>query len=171
MISKYLNAEEYDLYYKTYTDKSSDINILKGLQHNLKEVIDFFSKIPKSKHDFAYESGKWTIKQVLLHIIDTERIFSYRALRIARSDKTPLAGFNQDEYANTYDIKERSMKSLINEYELVRKTTIALYESFTKADLIKIGTASGSNISVRAIGYILTGHENHHILVIKSRYF
>ncbi|WP_299128721.1 DinB family protein [uncultured Winogradskyella sp.] len=169
-ISNKIHKEEYNPYYKTYINKATDLDLIKGLKSNLESHTDFYSNIALEKHNYAYAEGKWTIKQILLHIIDTERIFAYRALRIARRDVTPLAGFEQDDYMLNSNIKERTLKSLIAEYRAVRHSTIALFESFTQADLLFIGQASGSPISVRAIGYIIMGHENHHNTVISERY-
>ena len=170
MISNNLNPKEYNSYYKSYIDKSTDVNIVQGLNKNLDAVVSFYSNIPQEKHDFAYAKGKWTVKDILLHIIDTERIFTYRALRIARQDKTPLAGFEQDDYVVSGQSSSRSLDNILEEYKAVRQASIALYQSFDSNTLEQIGEASGFPISVRAIGYILTGHENHHNQIIIGRY-
>ncbi len=170
MISNLLSAEEYDPYYKSYIDNAADIDVIKGLDENLKDNIEFYLSINAEKHDYAYAEGKWTIKDVLLHIVDTERIFAYRVLRIARNDKTPLAGFEQNDYAASVNTKERTLDSLVKEYEAVRNATISLFKSFDEGQFNQIGTASGSPISVRALGYIITGHENHHNKVITEKY-
>ena len=170
MISNNLNPNEFNSYYTSYIDNATGINIIEGLKQNLDAVVTFYSNVPNDKHDYAYAEGKWTIKDVLLHIIDTERIFSYRALRIARQDKTSLAGYEQDDYAITAKANSRSLASILEEYKAVRQASIALYNSFDSAALKEIGEASGFPISVRAIGYILTGHENHHNQVVKERY-
>ena len=170
MISNNLNSKEYNTYYKSYIDHATDLNIVEGLKQNLNSVVSFYSNIPQEKHDYAYAKGKWTVKDILLHIIDTERIFTYRALRIARQDKTPLAGFDQDDYVASVSASTRALTNILEEYKAVRQASIALYSSFDSMALEQIGEASGFPISVRAIGYILTGHENHHNLVIKERY-
>ncbi|WP_111682664.1 DinB family protein [Winogradskyella tangerina] len=170
MISNQLDASEYHPYYKAYIDKATGTVIVEGLKSNLQTVSDFLSEIPKRKHNYAYAEGKWTIKEVLLHIIDTERIFAYRALRIARGDQTPLAGFEQNDYVIKSNASNRSFESLVQEYESVRKATISLFDSFDRTSQQRVGEASGAPISVRALGYIITGHENHHIEVIKTRY-
>ncbi|WP_400078949.1 DinB family protein [Winogradskyella sp. R77965] len=170
MISETLNTKEFNPYYKSYIDSASNLNIVEGLKQNLDSVVSFYSAIPAQKHNFAYAEGKWTVKDILLHIIDTERIFTYRALRIARQDKTALVGFDQDEYVVSAKAGSRSLFDLIEEYKIVRQGSIALYRSFNSGDLEQIGEASGFPISVRAIGYILTGHENHHNQVIRERY-
>lgn len=170
MTSDQLNSSEYNPFYKNYITNATSGTIIEGLVKNLETVVSFYSVIPYAKHDFAYSEGKWTIKDILLHVIDTERIFQYRALRIARQDSTPLAGFEQDDYIAPANATKRSMESLIEEYKSVRQASITLFRSFNLSALMQIGEASGFPITVRAIGYILTGHENHHINIIKSRY-
>jgi hypothetical protein len=170
MISNELNQNEYNSYYKTYIDYATGIDIVKGLEQNLENVVLFYMSIPFIKHDYAYAEGKWTVKYVLLHIIDTERVFAYRALRIARQDKTALSGFEQDDYVLNGNAKSRSLANLLEEYESVRQSTIVLYKSFVSNEIKEIGEASGFPISVRALGCICTGHENHHNHVITERY-
>ena len=170
MISNQLSPGEYNIYYKNYIDIATSLNIIEGLKQNLDAIVSFYLDLPQEKHEYAYAEGKWTIKDILLHIIDTERIFTYRALRIARQDETALAGFEQDDYVISAKANTRSLSSLIEEYKSVRQASIVLYESFDSGDLEKVGSASGSLISVKAIGYILTGHENHHNQVIRERY-
>lgn len=165
-----INPEEYNSYYTPYIQLATNENICKGLTINLKKVVDFYKSIPEEKLDYCYAEDKWSVKDILLHIIDTERIFSYRALRISRNDKTPILGFEQDDYVLYANAKNRSIDSLLDEYVSVRQSTLSLFEPFTDAQLKFTGLASGSPISVRAIGYILTGHENHHNNVIVERY-
>ncbi|MFP4846817.1 DinB family protein [Winogradskyella sp. PE311] len=171
MLSNTLNTGEFNPYYAVYIDKATDVDIVKGLKQNLDTVVNFYSNLPNEKHSYAYEAGKWTIKDILLHIIDTERIFSYRALRIGRKDTTAIAGFEQDDYVANCYAEKRSLESLIEEYKSVRLATISLFKSYEDDVLRHIGMASGSPVSVRAIGYIITGHENHHNQIIKERYF
>ncbi|MEZ4855970.1 MAG: DinB family protein [Gelidibacter sp.] len=170
MIAKDLTVGEYNPYYQTYIDKANALAIPEGLSANSKSVVAFFESIPKDKLEYRYAEGKWTIKELLHHIIDTERIFAYRALRVARKDKTPLPGFDENEYVLPAKSNDRSIESLLNEYKAVRQATLALFETFTNEMLIEIGTASNSPISARAIGFIITGHENHHCEVVKERY-
>lgn len=165
-----LNTNEYNSYYKSYIERASKKTINEGLRDNLEKVVNFFKTIPSEKHDYSYANGKWTIKDILLHLIDTERVFAYRALRISRNDKTPMSGFEQDDYVLNGFANNRSIESLLDEYIAVRKSTIALYSSFNADALLKLGEASGYPISVRALGYIITGHENHHCDIIKERY-
>ena len=167
---EYLNNDEYNPYYGAYIDKATSTDIIEGLSYNLKSISTFFESIPKSKEDYAYADGKWTIKDILLHLIDTERVFSYRALRIARGDSTQLPGFDQDLYVENALATNRTLTSLIEEYKSLRQSTLTLFKTFTPEMLMATGTASDSAISVRAIGYILSGHENHHVMIIKDRY-
>jgi len=167
---KNLNTNEYNPYYRSYIDKAQQLDAVKGLKENLESVTSFYSSIPKEKHDYAYAEGKWTVKDVLLHIIDTERVFAYRALRIARQDKIPMVGFEQDDYVANGFAQSRTLENLLEEYKAVRKATIALFCSFNSATMLQIGEASGSPFSVRALGYIIVGHENHHNQVIRERY-
>lgn len=165
-----LNPKEYNPYYKAYIEKSTQQNCVEGLKHNLEAVVLFYSNIPKEKHNYAYAEGKWTVKDVLLHIIDTERVFAYRAMRIARQDKTPMVGFEQNDYVANGFAENRTLESLIEEYKAVRQATITLFSSFDSNALLQIGEASGSSFSVRALGYIMVGHENHHNQVLVERY-
>lgn len=170
MTSDNLGSGEYNPYYQTYVSKTKGITLKDGLHSNLATVVLFLNSIPKEKHEYCYAEGKWTIKELVQHIIDTERIFAYRALRIARQDKTPLPGFEQDDYVAHSKANIRSFESLLNEYKVVRQATIALFNNFDNEALLNIGTASNSPISVRALGFIIIGHENHHCQVIKERY-
>ncbi|WP_299100174.1 DinB family protein [uncultured Winogradskyella sp.] len=165
-----IGEHEYGYYYKSYIEKSTNASIVDGLKGNLDKVVSFFSAIPEDKHNYKYAEEKWTIKEILLHIIDTERIFTYRALRVARYDKTALPGFEQNGYVDKSYANHRSLENLIEEFVAVRQATIALYASFNSEVLLQIGEASGYPISVRALAYITIGHENHHIEIINNRY-
>lgn len=170
MIAKDISSDEYNSYYQTYLSKTNDVQLNEGLRCNMEKVISFLESISKNKLVYRYAEGKWTIKEMVLHIIDTERIFAYRALRIARQDQTPLPGFDQDAYVPTSKANDRSLESLLDEYKTVRHATIALFDSFDDEMLMQVGTASNSPLSVRAAGFILIGHENHHCEIIRERY-
>lgn len=165
-----LSTNEYGSYYKHYIDKTTNSNIVSGLKENLETIVAFYTNIPDNKHSYSYAKGKWTVKDILLHCIDTERIFAYRALRIARQDKTPLPGYEQDDYVANVNTATRTLNDLLEEYKAVRQATITLFASFNENTLLQIGEASGLPASVRAIGYIITGHENHHKTIISERY-
>lgn len=167
---KSLDSSEYHPYYELYLSKCLFNNILSDLQQSKDQFEKFLKSIPAKKQLYKYASDKWTIKEVLVHIIDTERIFAYRALRIARRDVTALPGFDQDEYVLNSDANSRNFEDLISEFVSVRNATITLFKSFNEADLLQMGTASNSPISVRALGFILIGHQNHHQEIIEQCY-
>lgn len=166
-----LNKNEFAPYYATYISKSIFFkDIVKSLKEQEEELDAFFSNIPVEKHEFRYEVGKWTIKDILLHLIDAERVFSYRALRISRNDKTEMPDFEENDYVLNASANNRTIENLLLEYKSVRSATISLFTSFTEEQKMRIGTASNSTVSVRALGYIILGHELHHVSVIKERY-
>jgi len=165
-----LSVDEYNPYYQQYIKKAGDVTISEGLKDNGDVTIAFLESISEEKLEYRYEEGKWTIKEIIQHIIDTERIFTYRALCIARKDKSLLPGYDQDDYAVNSEANNRSMISLMNEYKSVRLSSIILFESFSSEMLKRIGIASNSNLSPRAVAFITIGHENHHCEIIKERY-
>lgn len=144
--------------------------ILKHLDDNLRATSEFLRSLPEEKLNYRYAKGKWTIKEILSHHIDDERIYAYRALRFARNDQTELPGFEQDDYVPESGANDRSLDDLLEEFAAVRKSTIALFNSFEDRVLTRSGVASGNVMSVRAIAYHLAGHELHHLNIIKARY-
>lgn len=165
-----LTKEEYNPYYEGYISKASHSNIIEGLQMDKDVFIHFIETLPNDKWTYAYAEGKWTIAEVLQHIIDTERIFSYRAFCFARNDKTPLAGFEQDEYVPSSGANNYTKAEMLSDFLAVRHSTISLFSTFNDKMLQRIGIASGSPMSARAAGYILSGHQNHHVGIIEERY-
>lgn len=170
MTKDILSNNEYNSYYKLYIDKVGELDLVEGLKQNGDAVILFLESLSEEKYDFAYTEGKWTIKELIQHVIDTERVFTYRALSFSRKESIALPGYDENEYALTSDANKRSKQSLLKEYKVLRLATVALFESFTGDMLRQIGHASNSDISVRALGFILIGHENHHCQIIKERY-
>lgn len=170
MTVKDLTHVEYNPYYQTYINKTTDFPLKLGLPANFEKVLYFLNSIPLEKHEYRYAPEKWTIKEVVQHMMDTERIFAYRALRIARLDQTPLPGFDQDQYVEPSQANKRTFESLLSEYKAIRHATDTLFNSFDDEMLMRTGTASNSPISVRALGFIIMGHENHHCKVMKERY-
>jgi uncharacterized damage-inducible protein DinB len=164
-----LDIGEFNPYYGTYINKTQGLAI-NDLDGAGELTIQFLRSIPSNKLSYRYAEGKWTIKEIIQHLMDAERIFSYRALRIAREDHTPLAGFEQDDYILPSMANERSLDDLINEFKTIKAATVSLYKSFSDQMLIQLGTASNSPVSVRAIAFIIMGHEIHHCEVIKERY-
>ena len=165
-----LSAEEFHPYYKSYIDKAEELTLIDGLKQRGSQTTAFLRSIPHNKADYSYAEGKWTLKELVLHIIDAERVFAYRALRIARRDTTPLPGFEQNSYVDASGAGDRSMESIIKEFSAVRIATEMLFENFSEEDLKAIGEASGSPVSARALGFIILGHEIHHCEIIKERY-
>lgn len=166
-----LNTSEYNPYYEPFVRRiNEDVSLVDALITGRQEVSSFFDSIPENKLDYRYEDGKWTPKEVLMHIIDTERIFSYRALRFARKDKVDLLGFDQDAFIPPSNANQREIDSLVEEYKAVRAATIVLFKNFDDTMLKEVGMGSGSPMSVRALGFITLGHEQHHVSLIKERY-
>jgi hypothetical protein len=163
---------EYASFYEGYVDvaKKEYTAIVLGLEEQLNVVKLYFDGFPVNKEEFRYEVGKWTPKDIILHLIDAERIFAYRSLRIARNDKTPLPGFEENSYVDTAGANERSLASLVEEFTIVRNSTIALFQNFSEVQLQRTGTASNASVSVRALGCIILGHTLHHLNVITTRY-
>lgn len=145
--------------------------IMKHLEDNLRATAAFMRALPEEKLSYRYANDKWTIKEILAHLIDDERIYAYRALRFARNDQTELPGFEQDAYAIESGANERSLDDLLEEFAAVRRSTIALFNSFDARVLTRSGVASGNVMSVRAAAYHIAGHELRHLNVIKERYF
>lgn len=158
------------VYYDSYIDRVRDKEPLKVLEDQMNSTQDLFTSISDEKGNFAYAEGKWTIKELIGHLIDSERVFGYRALRFARGDKTELPGFEQDDYVAAADFSKRSLSDLAEEFYLVRKSNLLLFKSFSEEELSRTGIANGGEVSVEALLYIIVGHENHHINVIKEKY-
>ncbi|MBP9794276.1 MAG: DinB family protein [Flavobacterium sp.] len=167
---KNLQPTEYPVHYTSYVNEVKSLDVVEVLEENLHDFVNFITTIPSDKHEYRYLPGKWTIKEIILHIVDAERIFAYRALRFARFDTTPLAGFEENDYVPISNANNRDIKSLLVEFVVVRKATIALFENFTDEMLLHKGIASNGEISVRALGFIISGHCMHHQNVIRERY-
>jgi uncharacterized damage-inducible protein DinB len=164
------SADEYAAGYQQYFDLVSEGDYLGLLKQNSIDTITFFETIPDEKLDYKYAEGKWTIKEVLMHIIDTERVFSYRALAGARGDASPHYRMDEELYASNVDISPRSLHSLILEFKAVRASTEHLYQHLTDAQTKLRCNIVTHPMTARAIGYFLIGHILHHLNVIKARY-
>ncbi len=166
-----LKNYEYAPFYKPYIEEiGQELTILSGLEVIGNEFVDLIGSLSDEKLNFAYDKNKWTIKEVIVHLIDAERIFSYRALRFARNDKTDLSGFEENDYVPFSEANKRSKGDLIAEFKAVRISTISLFQSFSDEMLLRIGTIGGNAMSVRALGFIILGHQKHHINVLQERY-
>jgi uncharacterized damage-inducible protein DinB len=165
-----LNLETVPPFYKNYVKQIEETDLLQALRISGHRCLELVHSIPEEKVDFRYADGKWTIRELLCHIIDAERIFAYRALRFARNDKTDLAGFEENEYATQANASGRSIQKIAAEMAHLRSATIDLFESFTPEMLIRKGTANKNELSVIVLGFIIAGHETHHCNVLKERY-
>ena len=162
---------EYNPYFQKYINLVGNGNFLVLLKQNTDESLLFFKTIPAEKHNYRYAEKKWTIKELLMHIIDTERVFAYRALVSSREDSTTiLCSMNEDWYASHTDVSNRSMDSLIEELSIVRKSTEFLFKYITEEQSKFMASIGKDKITARAIGYITIGHILHHINIIKERY-
>jgi uncharacterized damage-inducible protein DinB len=161
---------EYSTFNATYINEVGDQDVLQLLTESKKNTHMMFSNIPVHKEEYAYAEGKWTIKEVVAHMIDTERIFAYRLLAISRGEKQPLPGFEQDDYAKLSFANDRVLDDLADEFRTVRETTLYLVQNLNEQQLTALGTASNNPISVRALVYMIAGHEQYHIRILKERY-
>ncbi len=170
MNSNQLPVNEYAGFFATYIKAVENVNLIEELEISVHDFIRFVQNIPMDKFDYRYAEGKWTIKEIIQHLIDAERIFGYRALRISRNDKTPLPGFEENDYVKNTDAKLRSIQDLLTEMAVVRQSTLSLFKSFSQEQLSRMGVASNNEISVRAIGFIIIGHQKHHQQIFQERY-
>ena len=163
---------EYAPYFERYMQLTvlKDKTIIQNLESAQDEFECVLRNLPDNKHSYSYATGKWTLKELIQHIIDTERVFCYRALSFARNDQTPLPGFDQDVFVDNAAANNRDYYDLLDEMKVLRKSSIQLFKSFSKEDLLRIGVASDNNMSVRALGYLFSGHQIHHINIVKERY-
>lgn len=157
-------------YYQQYLKYVQDKNILELLSEDLISSEEYFESIPESKFDHAYATGKWTVKQVLQHLIDTERIFAYRALRFTRNDPEELSGFEQDNYIAEKNLSGILFENLLKEWILVRKSTIIFFENLAVGEQDRTGRVDGQEFTPEGIGYIIVGHTRHHISILKEKY-
>ena len=157
-------------FFDTYIKFVEDIELTDALKQNITELDNLDFDALNKLANFAYAEGKWTVKDIFQHLIDTERVMSYRALSFGRNDIKPLPGFDENIFAKHVSTKKRSLKSLFAEYKLVHKSTIALFKTFDKKALKRFGIMFNSEMSVLAIGFMLVGHQKHHLKVIKERY-
>jgi hypothetical protein len=157
-------------FYHNYISQVKEDDLLAAFANQTPALIRFLESIPKEKYDYAYASGKWTVKEVLQHLIDGERIFGYRALRFARKDPTPLPGFDENLFAETAKADKRKWNDLIEELKAVRKSSELLFKSFDNEQLDAAGISNNHSSYVLAFGYITVGHGIHHMKVISERY-
>ena len=162
-------SNEFNSFYQGYIDQAEEGDLLKTLSSQIDEATTFLDTF-KDHGELTYAEGKWSVKQLIQHVIDAERVFQYRILRLGRGDETPLPGFDENDYAGAADVDDRSVEGLIAELVAVRSSTYALVLNLAEQDFLNIGTASGSPVSVRALCYITVGHLAHHLRILEERY-
>jgi hypothetical protein len=164
-------AGEYAPYYEKYIALVPGNDILRFLEEQLVLFTRLFAGRGERDGEFRYAPGTWTVEEALGHVNDTERIFAYRALRMARGDKTPLAGFEQDDYVRNGGFAQRRLAELAEEFTQVRRASVALFRGFDEAAWLRRGTASENEVSVRALAYMIAGHAQHHAKLFEEQYF
>jgi hypothetical protein len=157
-------------FYSHYISLAPNIEVHKSIRKNTRNMLKFLLAIPASKRKYRYAVGKWSIQEMLQHIIDTERVFSYRAVTIARRDNTPLPGFDENNWAKSANVNPRKWSELIEEFSALRKSIELLFKNLSEKDLLFKGTTSNYPANALAFGYIITGHAQHHINILKERY-
>ena len=164
------DASEHLPYYAKYIDRVPDGDLLQTLRTQLADTLSLVRGLDESRGGHRYAPGKWTIREVLAHVIDAERIFAYRVLRIARGDATPLASFDENAYAENAEAESRTLADLAEELEHVRLGNVAMLRALSDEALARLGTASGGPVSARALAWIIAGHELHHVSLLRERY-
>jgi hypothetical protein len=164
------NSDEYAPYYEKYVSLAARGDITATLNQQLGSTLNLLRGIDETQAGRRYAPDKWSIKELVGHVIDTERIFSYRALRFARNDQSPLSGFEQDDYVKTANFDGRLLSDLASEFEYVRRSNIELFKSLSEDAWSRRGTANAVEVSVRALAFIMAGHEAHHVQILKTRY-
>jgi hypothetical protein len=163
-------TSEYDPYYERYISLVAESDIIDELAAQPTKLQDIFTAMPEEKGEFRYAEGKWSIKELLGHLIDGERMFAYRTFRISRGDETPIEGFEQDGYIENAHSNDRSFADLLDEFSLLRRANMIFVKNLTDDAWLRIGTANNVKISVRALVYIMAGHIEHHLQILKDRY-
>lgn len=162
---------EYAPYYEKYISLVPGDEVISLLESQGKHTVQLMARRGENDGNFRYAPDKWSIKEVLGHVSDTERIFTYRALRIARGDTTPLASFEQDDYVRSGEFNARTLRDLLEEFAEVRGATSALFRSLSPQAWNRHGVANNTEVSVRALAYMTAGHELHHVKILQERYF
>lgn len=163
-------ADDYAPYYGRYIDQVPDGDVLRLLEDQIADTAQLLGDIAEERASHRYAPGKWSIKEVVGHLSDAERIFAYRALRIARGDETPLPGFDQEPYVTAGNFDRRTLADLTAEFSSVRAATLTLFRGLDEEAFMRRGTASGVVFTVRALPYIIAGHERHHVTILRQKY-
>lgn len=164
------SSSEFSPYYAGYVARVPDGDVVETLRVQVGETMSVVRALSEELGAHRYAPGKWSIRQVLGHLADTERIMSYRALRVARGDATPMAGFDENTYVANARFDERTLESLADELAIVRHATLAMLEPLSDEELSRAGSANGAPVTARAIAWIIAGHERHHLAIVRERY-
>lgn len=170
ILSKDILENEYNPYYQPYINALKEVELFTALDKSYKDTIDLLENLHENELLFRYADDKWTIKEIVQHLIDAERVFSYRALRFSRNDNTNLPGYDENLFVSNSHANERTIYDLLTEFQNVRSATKSLFKSFTDEMFVKTGIANDAEMSVRAAGFIISGHQWHHLNIIKERY-
>lgn len=162
--------DEYSEYFETYVSLVPETEIVPALENQITEIQNLCAAISEEKGAYAYAEGKWTIKELIGHLIDAEKIFGYRALRFARADLTPIEGFEQDDYIENGRFNSRTIADLVEELSLLRAANNHFFRNLNDEAWLRVGTANEAEISVRAIAFIMVGHVRHHANILQTRY-
>lgn len=163
-------ASEYPAYFESYLAKLPAGELLDLLESQWEHLGCLLEELDDDSADYRYAEGKWSVKEVLGHLLDAERIFAYRLLRVARGDTTPLPGFDENAYVAAAGFGARPLESLLEEYDLVRGHTLALLRGLDADSFARMGTSNGKPVSARALAWLIAGHEHHHMSVLKEKY-
>jgi len=163
-------TDEHSAYFSRYIDRVPEGNLIGLLESQFSDTLALLQRVPRDREDFAYADGKWTVKEVVGHIADTERVFAYRALWFARNDPTELPSFDENAWVANASFGQQRLADLIDDLSAVRQATIRLARSLNAEELVRRGVASGNPVSVRALFYIIAGHERHHVALFRERY-
>lgn len=163
-------ANEYNPYYAPYIAHVADVDVVQAMQKDLARVQKTLGALTEADAGYRYAPDKWSIKEIVGHLIDAERIFTYRALRIGRGDATPMPGMQQDDYVAEGHFDDRTLADLLEEFAAVRRASVLLFTHMAESVWLRQGVASGYPFSVRALAHITAGHVRHHLAVLEARY-
>lgn len=157
-------------YFSRYIDLVSEDDLIGALENDLGAFLGFLRTVPENKADYAYAPGKWTVKQVINHVIDTERIFAYRALCFARGEQQTLPGFEENDYAAQANLTHTDLHLLAQEFDVVRRSTILMFKQLQEPELLRMGQMASGKANPLSLGFTICGHGKHHVNVMKERY-
>lgn len=162
--------DEYGEFYQNYINLVDSPNVIQSLIQQGQQVYTIIQKLTQEEASYRYAENKWSVQEVIGHLVDTERIMAYRALCISRGEQKSLPGYDQDDYVREADFDHRSLQNLSTEYDALRNANISMFSSFNKEQIQRKGTANNTTVSVRALAYIIAGHEKHHLNVLEEKY-